>query len=59
MRTHTQDVEAEALRDGFADQLIRQTVKADMSAQAEVPLLFVLQEHQTNDHINTTDTGKT
>lgn len=40
--THTEDVEAEALCDRLADQLIRETVKANMAPKGEVPLLFIL-----------------
>ncbi|XP_009889575.1 PREDICTED: ankyrin repeat domain-containing protein SOWAHA [Charadrius vociferus] len=42
MLTHTEDVEAEALCDRLADQLIGETVEADMAAQGKVPLLFIL-----------------
>lgn len=42
MLTHAEDVEAEALCDGLADQLIRETVEADMASQGKVPLLFIL-----------------
>lgn len=40
--THAEDVEAEALRDRLADQLIRETVEAHMAPQGKVPLLFIL-----------------
>lgn len=40
--THAEDVEAEALRDGLADQLIREAVEAHMAPQGKVPLLFIL-----------------
>lgn len=42
MLTHTEDVEAEALCDRLADQLIREAVKAHMAPQGKVPLLFIL-----------------
>lgn len=40
--THTEDVEAEALCDRLADQLIGEAVKAHMAPQGKVPLLFIL-----------------
>lgn len=40
--THTEDVETKPLRDRFADQLVREAVEPDMSAQVQVTLLFVL-----------------
>lgn len=40
--THAEDVEAEALCDRLADQLIGETVEAHMAAQGKVPLLFIL-----------------
>lgn len=40
--THTEDVEAEALCDRLADQLIGETVEANMAPQGKVPLLFIL-----------------
>lgn len=43
MLTHTEDVEAEALRDRLADQLIREAVKANMAPKGKVPLLFILE----------------
>ena len=45
--THTEDVEAEPLRHRFTDQLIGQTVKANMTAQTEATFCFILQESQT------------
>lgn len=53
-RTHTQDVEAETLRHGFADQLFRETVKADMPAQTQGPLLFILKERKVQQMIRFT-----
>lgn len=48
--THTEDVEAEALCDRLADQLIRETVKANMAPKGKVPLFFILGgRKQTNE----------
>ena len=50
MLTHTEDVEAEALCDRLADQLIRETVKANMAPKGKVPLFFILGgRKQTNE----------
>lgn len=35
--THTENVEAEALADGLADQLVREAVKPHMTAQGQAP----------------------
>lgn len=42
--TDTQDVEAEALRDRLADQLIRKAVKAHVAPETQAALLLVLKE---------------
>lgn len=39
--THTEDVEAEALSDRLADQLVREAVEAHMATQREAPGLWV------------------
>lgn len=39
--THTEDVEAEALSDRLADQLVGEAVEAHMAAQGEAPGLWL------------------
>ena len=39
--TYAEDVEAEAGLDRLVDELVGQTVEADVSAELEVPLLLV------------------
>lgn len=46
--TYTEDVEAKSLCDRFTDQLVREAVKSNMSAQTEVTLLFVLRDANKN-----------
>lgn len=48
--THTEDVEAEALSDRLADQLVGEAVEAHMAAQGEAPglwLCVLLREKQS------------
>lgn len=39
--THTKDIEAEALSDRLADQLVREAVEAHVAAQGEAPRLWL------------------
>lgn len=39
--THTEDIEAEALSDRLADQLVREAVEAHMATQGKAPGLWI------------------
>ena len=52
--TYTENVEVKALIDTLGDQLVRKTVKPDVSGQAQIPAIPALHTHtnERDDHTN-------
>lgn len=51
--TYTENVKTKSLCDRFTDQLVREAVESNMSAQTQVTLLFILRDtnkNKTNQH---------
>lgn len=46
--TYTENVKTKSLCDRFTDQLVREAVESNMSAQTQVTLLFILRDTNKN-----------
>lgn len=53
--TYTENVKTKSLCDRFTDQLVREAVESNMSAQTQVTLLFILRDTNKNKTNRTLD----